>query len=144
MPHDQSNQDQDQLLLELHARLELLEAKNDELSELKLTLDLAGRVYGSICVGKQTYAHGNPDAAVEIAIKESVRVARRILAHAVAPPDASTAMVQQPQVVVVAPPPAGMQTAFPKPAIPPIHPQPRNNGTAHGVQGSTPLPTPIP
>lgn len=84
---------------------------------LSVIVTLAGQVFPAISTATQTFAHAGAkkEEAIENAARDSVIVAKRILAHALAPQSAA----MQPYAPSSAPSP--QQAGFLKPqAVPPI------------------------
>jgi hypothetical protein len=105
--------------------------------ELEAVLHIAGQVFAAVASASQTFSHAGQKKAdaIELAARDSVLVARRIIAHALAPTPVALAptagapapivhgnpLVPVPQAQAVPP-----GASFPKIGIPSV--QPRNVG----------------
>ena len=111
--------------------------------ELESVLHIAGQVFAAVASASQTFSHAGQKKtdAIEIAARASVRVARRIIAHALAEPTVALAPPAgapaptvhgvashggNPVVPIAAAQPVPPGVSFPKIGIPSV--QPRNVG----------------
>jgi hypothetical protein len=111
--------------------------------ELESVLHIAGQVFAAVASASQTFSHAGQKKtdAIEIAARDSVRVARRIIAHALAEPAVALAPPAgapaptvhgvashggNPVVPIAAAQPVPPGASFPKIGIPSV--QPRNVG----------------